>query len=78
MRRREFLDYEFVNRLLDEHRRKQGLGFHLWALLNLIYGMSAGSIVVDGNGGRGHGLMGDGCGEERVMGLCETMGDGRR
>lgn len=36
MRRREFLDYEFVNRLLDEHRRKQkDWGFHLWALLNL-------------------------------------------
>ena len=36
MRRREFLDYEFVNRMLDEHRRKQkDWGFHLWALLNL-------------------------------------------
>ena len=36
MRRREFLDYEFVKRLLDEHRSKQkDWGFHLWALLNL-------------------------------------------
>jgi hypothetical protein len=36
MRRREFLNYQFVDRLLDEHRRKQkDWGFHLWALLNL-------------------------------------------
>ena len=36
MRRREFLDYDFVDRLLDEHRRRQkDWGFHLWALLNL-------------------------------------------
>ena len=36
MRRREFLNYEFVGRLLDEHRRGQkDWGFHLWALLNL-------------------------------------------
>jgi asparagine synthase (glutamine-hydrolysing) len=36
MRRRDFLDYKFVARLLDEHRRgTQHWGFHLWALLNL-------------------------------------------
>jgi asparagine synthase (glutamine-hydrolysing) len=36
MRSREFLDYEFVGKLLDEHRRQQkDWGFHLWALLNL-------------------------------------------
>ena len=36
MRGREFLNYEFVGRLLDEHRRGQkDWGFHLWALLNL-------------------------------------------
>lgn len=36
MRQRDFLDYEFVGQLLDEHRRKQkDWGFHLWALLNL-------------------------------------------
>jgi len=36
MRRRDFLDYRFVARLLDEHRRgTQEWGFHLWALLNL-------------------------------------------
>ena len=36
MRKRNFLDYKFVERLLDEHRRRQkDWGFHLWALLNL-------------------------------------------
>ncbi|MFZ0063115.1 MAG: asparagine synthase (glutamine-hydrolyzing) [Pyrinomonadaceae bacterium] len=36
MRKRNFLDYEFVEHLLDEHRRGQkDWGFHLWALLNL-------------------------------------------
>lgn len=36
MRSREFLNYEFVGRLLDEHRRgRKDWGFHLWALLNL-------------------------------------------
>jgi asparagine synthase (glutamine-hydrolysing) len=36
MRRREFFDYQFVARLLDEHRRgTKDWGFHLWALLNL-------------------------------------------
>lgn len=36
MRRRDLLDYNFVGRLLDEHRRKtKDWGFHLWALLNL-------------------------------------------
>ena len=36
MRKRNFLDYAFVERLLDEHRRGQkDWGFHLWALLNL-------------------------------------------
>jgi hypothetical protein len=36
MRRRDLLDYSFVNRMLDEHRRKgKDWGFHLWALLNL-------------------------------------------
>jgi asparagine synthase (glutamine-hydrolysing) len=36
MRRREFLDYDFVARLVDEHRREvNDWGFHLWALLNL-------------------------------------------
>jgi len=36
MRKRGFLDYTFVERLLDEHRRGQkDWGFHLWALLNL-------------------------------------------
>jgi asparagine synthase (glutamine-hydrolysing) len=36
MRRRELLDYSFIGRLLDEHRRKtKDWGFHLWALLNL-------------------------------------------
>ncbi len=36
MRRRDFFDYAFVARLLDEHRRgAKDWGFHLWALLNL-------------------------------------------
>jgi asparagine synthase (glutamine-hydrolysing) len=36
MRQRDFFDYKFVSRLLDEHRRgTQEWGFHLWALLNL-------------------------------------------
>jgi asparagine synthase (glutamine-hydrolysing) len=36
MRRRDFFDYDFITRLLDEHRRgAQEWGFHLWALLNL-------------------------------------------
>ena len=36
MRRREFLDYSFVARLIDEHRRgRRDWSFHLWALLNL-------------------------------------------
>src|SRR5918911_1322406 len=36
MRRRDFFDYAFVARLLDEHRRgARDWGFHLWALLNL-------------------------------------------
>jgi asparagine synthase (glutamine-hydrolysing) len=36
MRKRELLDYNFVSRMLDEHRRKtKDWGFHLWALLNL-------------------------------------------
>jgi asparagine synthase (glutamine-hydrolysing) len=36
MRRRDFFDYKFIARLLDEHRReKREWGFHLWALLNL-------------------------------------------
>ncbi len=36
MRRRDLLDYEFVDRMLAEHRsRKKDWGFHLWALLNL-------------------------------------------
>jgi asparagine synthase (glutamine-hydrolysing) len=36
MRRRELLDYDFVGRLLSEHRsQKKDWGFHLWALLNL-------------------------------------------
>jgi asparagine synthase (glutamine-hydrolysing) len=36
MRRRNFLDYEFVGRMLNEHRnRTNDWGFHLWALLNL-------------------------------------------
>ena len=36
MRRRDFFDYKFIARLLDEHRSgKREWGFHLWALLNL-------------------------------------------
>jgi asparagine synthase (glutamine-hydrolysing) len=36
LRRRDFLDYRFVSRLFDEHRRgARDHGFHLWALLNL-------------------------------------------
>jgi asparagine synthase (glutamine-hydrolysing) len=36
MRRRDFLDYEFVGQLLEQHRQgKQDWGFHLWTLLNL-------------------------------------------
>ena len=36
MKRRDFFDYAFVSRLLDEHRRgAKDWGFHLWALLNL-------------------------------------------
>src|SRR6266498_1204359 len=36
MRKRDFLDYHFVEHLLDEHRRgAREWGFHLWALLNL-------------------------------------------
>lgn len=36
LRRRDLLDYEFVNRMLIEHRSgSKDWGFHLWALLNL-------------------------------------------
>src|SRR2546423_12383347 len=36
MRKRDLLDYGFVSRMLDEHRRqRKDWGFHLWALLNL-------------------------------------------
>jgi asparagine synthase (glutamine-hydrolysing) len=36
MRRRGFLDYSYVARLFEEHRRgARDHGFHLWALLNL-------------------------------------------
>ena len=36
LRKRELLDYEFVNRMLIEHRNQsKDWGFHLWALLNL-------------------------------------------
>ena len=36
MRRRDLLDYAFVSRMLEEHRRQtRDWGFHLWALLNL-------------------------------------------
>ncbi len=36
MRRRNLLDYEFVGRMLHEHRNQtKDWGFHLWALLNL-------------------------------------------
>jgi asparagine synthase (glutamine-hydrolysing) len=36
LRRRDFLDYRFVARLFEEHRRgARDWGFHLWTLLNL-------------------------------------------
>jgi asparagine synthase (glutamine-hydrolysing) len=36
IRRRELFDYEFVARLIDEHRRgARDWSFHLWALLNV-------------------------------------------
>src|SRR5687768_2501243 len=36
MRRRDLLNYEFVGRMLNEHRSgTKDWGFHLWALLNL-------------------------------------------
>jgi len=36
MRKRDFLDYDFVAQLLAQHRRgKSDWGFHLWTLLNL-------------------------------------------
>jgi asparagine synthase (glutamine-hydrolysing) len=36
MRRRDFFDYSFIARLLDEHRRgAHDWSFHLWCLLNL-------------------------------------------
>jgi len=36
MRKRDLLDYEFVARMLREHRdESRDWGFHLWALLNL-------------------------------------------
>ncbi len=36
MRKRDFFDYKFIARLLDEHRRgANDWSFHLWALLNL-------------------------------------------
>jgi len=36
MRKRDLLDYEFVKRMLAEHRKEsKDWGFHLWALLNL-------------------------------------------
>jgi asparagine synthase (glutamine-hydrolysing) len=36
MRERDLLDYEFVKRMLNEHRKESNdWGFHLWALLNL-------------------------------------------
>jgi len=36
MRRRNFLNYDFVARLLDQHQKgNQDWGFHLWTLLNL-------------------------------------------
>jgi asparagine synthase (glutamine-hydrolysing) len=36
MRKRDLLDYEFVHRMLAEHRNaSKDWGFHLWALLNL-------------------------------------------
>jgi asparagine synthase (glutamine-hydrolysing) len=34
--KRDFLNHEFISKMLDEHRsRKNDWGFHLWALLNL-------------------------------------------
>ena len=36
LRKRDFLNYEFISKMLDEHRQqKNDWGFHLWALLNL-------------------------------------------
>jgi asparagine synthase (glutamine-hydrolysing) len=36
MRKRDFFDYAFIERMLDEHRRgAQDWSFHLWCLLNL-------------------------------------------
>ena len=36
MRRRDLLNYDFIGRMLTEHRnRTKDWGFHLWALLNL-------------------------------------------
>jgi asparagine synthase (glutamine-hydrolysing) len=36
MRHRNFFDYAFIDRLIDEHRRgARDWGFHLWALLNV-------------------------------------------
>ncbi len=36
MRRRDFFDYQFIGRLLEEHKRgTHDWSFHLWALLNL-------------------------------------------
>ncbi len=36
IRRREFFDYDFVKRLMSEHRRgRVNYSFHLWTLLNL-------------------------------------------
>jgi Asparagine synthase (glutamine-hydrolyzing) len=36
MRRRDLLNYEYIGRMLSEHRnRTKDWGFHLWALLNL-------------------------------------------
>ena len=36
MRKRDLLDYAFVGRMLEEHRKQsKDWGFHLWALLNL-------------------------------------------
>jgi hypothetical protein len=36
LRKRDLLDYDFVNKMLVEHRnRSKDWGFHLWALLNL-------------------------------------------
>ncbi len=36
LRKRDLLDYEFVQKMLSEHRKQsRDWGFHLWALLNL-------------------------------------------